>query len=95
MGTDIALKTVLVHLVMLESLRPMEVAIAVAATESLDVAMRQQVSFELVRPRKLTHAAQVVAERAFEPLCQIMDQHMSAQSIFPLESGRAMLRFQI
>lgn len=48
--TDIALKTVLVHLVMLKSLRPVEVAIAVVATEPFDIAVRQQVSFELVGP---------------------------------------------
>lgn len=78
MRTDIALKTVLVHLVMLESLRPVEVAIAVATTKPLDVAMRQQVSFEFVGPRKLTHAAQVIAEWAFQSLCQIMNQHVSA-----------------
>lgn len=80
---------------MLKSLRPVEVAIAVVATEPFDIAVRQQVSFELVGPWKLTHAAQVVTERALESLCQIMNQHVSAQSIFPLESGRAMLRFQI
>jgi len=49
-ATDVALKAVLVHLMMLESLRPVEVAIAVAATEPLDVTVRQQVSFELVGP---------------------------------------------
>lgn len=56
-ATDITLKAVFVHLMMLESLRPVEVAIAVAATEPLDVTVRQQVSFELVGPRKFTHAA--------------------------------------
>lgn len=91
MRTDIALKTVFVHLVMLESLCPMKVAIAVTTTEPLDVAVRQQVSFELVRPRKLTHAAQIVAKRALEPFRQIVNQHVSAESIFPLKSSRAML----
>lgn len=95
MGTDIAFKAVFVHLMMLESLCPVEVAIAVAATEPLDVTVRQQVSFELVGPRKLTHTAQVIAKRTLESLCQIVDQHMPAQSIFPLESGWAMLHFQI
>lgn len=80
---------------MLESLRPMEVAIAVTATESLDIAVRQQVPLELIGSRELTHAAQVVTKRAFEPLRQIVDQHVSAQSIFPLESGRAMLQIQL
>lgn len=80
---------------MFKSLRPVEVAIAMVATEPFDVAVRQQVSFELVGPWKLTHATQVVAERALEPFRQIMDQHVPAQSIFPLESGWAMLRFQI
>jgi len=46
---DVTFKTVLVHLVMLESLRPMKITIAVATTESLDVAVRQQMPFELVR----------------------------------------------
>jgi len=41
MRADIALKTVLIHFVMLEGLRSMEVAIAVAAAEPLDVAVRQ------------------------------------------------------
>jgi len=45
---DVTFKAVFVHLVMLESLRPVEIAIAVAATESLDVAVRQQVPFELI-----------------------------------------------
>lgn len=57
MGADVALKTVLIHLVMLESLRSVEVAIAVTTTETLDITVRQQVPFELVRPRKLAHAA--------------------------------------
>lgn len=41
MRADIALKTVLIHFVMLECLRSMEVAIAMTTAESLDVAVRQ------------------------------------------------------
>jgi len=91
MGANVTFKAVLIHLMMFESLRSVKVAIAVAATEPFDVAVCQQMPFKLVWPRKLTHAAQVIAKRALKSLRQIMDQHMPAQSIFPLESGWAML----
>lgn len=95
MRTNVALETVLIHFMMLEGLSPMEIAVTVAATESFDVAVRQQVSFELIRPRELAHAAHVGTKRALQPFRQIMDQHVPSQTIFPLESGRAMLRIQI
>ena len=41
MRTDIALKTVLIYFVMLESLRPVEIAVTVATVEPLDGAVRQ------------------------------------------------------
>jgi len=91
MGADVTFKAVLIYFVMFKSLRSVEVAIAVAATKPFDIAMRQQMPFEFVWPRKLTHAAQIIAKRTLKSLCQIMDQHMPAQSIFPLESGWAML----
>lgn len=68
MGANVTFEAVLVHLMMLEGLRPMEVAVAVAATKPLDVVVRQQVPFELVRSRELAHAAQKAAERALESL---------------------------
>lgn len=95
MRTNVALETVLVRFVMFESLRPVEVAITMTATKSLDVAVRQQVSFELIRSRKLAHAAQVTAKWALEPFRQIMDQHVPSQPVFSLESSRAMLPIQI
>lgn len=57
MGTNITLETVLVHFMVFECLRPVEVAVTVAAAEPLDITVRQQVSFKLVGPRKLAHAA--------------------------------------
>jgi len=48
-------------------------------------------SLELVGPRKLAHAAQIVAERAFEPLRQVVNQHVPTQPIFPFKSCWAML----
>jgi len=41
MRADIALKTMLIHFMMLEGLRSMKVAIAVAAAEPFDIAVRQ------------------------------------------------------
>lgn len=90
MRANVALETVLVHFMMLEGLRPMEIAVTMAAAESFDVTVRQKVPFELIRPREFTHATKVTAEWALEPLRQVMDQHVSSQSIFPFESGRAM-----
>lgn len=95
MRANIALEAVLVRFVMLEGLRPVKVAVTMAAAESFDVAVRQQVPFELIRPRELAHAAQVAAKWAFEPLRQVVDQHVPSQPVFSLESGRAMLRIQI
>lgn len=91
MRANVAFETVLIHFMMLEGLSPMEIAITMAATESFDVAVRQQVPFELICPRKLAHAAQIATKRALEPFRQVMDQHVPSQTIFSLESGRAML----
>lgn len=67
-GANVTLETVLVHFVMFKSLRPMKVAVAVAAAESLDVVVRQQVPLKLVRSGELAHAAQEAAKRALESL---------------------------
>lgn len=95
MRANVALKTVLIHFMMLESLRPMEIAITMAATESFDIAVRQQMPFELIRPRELAHAAKIATKRALEPFRQVMNQHVPSQTIFSLEFGRAILRIQI
>lgn len=91
MQAEIALEAVLVELVMLERLGPMEVAAAVAAAEALDVAVGEQVALELVRPRELAHAAEVAAERALEALAQVVDEHVTAQPVFSLETRRTVL----
>lgn len=92
-GTDITLEAVL-HFVMLEGLCPVKIAVAVTAAEPLYVTMRQQMPLQLVGPRELAHAAQVAAERTLKPLRQVVNQHVTAQSVFPLESGWAMLQIR-
>lgn len=80
---------------MLEGLRPMEITVTMAAAESFDIAVRQQMPFELIRSWELAHAAKITTKRALKSLCQVMDQHVPSQSIFPFESSWTMLRIQI
>lgn len=49
MRANVTLETVLVHFMMLEGLRPMEITVTMAAAESFDIAVRQQMPFELIR----------------------------------------------
>jgi hypothetical protein len=89
---DIAFQAVLVELVVLERLSTMEVSIAVSAAEALDVAVGEQVTFKFIGSRELAHAAEVATEGALEPLRQVVDEHVPAQAVFPLESRGAVLR---
>lgn len=73
MGTDITFKSMLVDLVMFKRLCPVKVAIAVAASKPLNVAVSQQMPFKLIGSRELAHAAEMTAKRALEPLRQIVN----------------------